>query len=68
MSNYVIYLSGIVVYDFELTLGWGKSVSLPSQALPAPPPGHMAIRSKEVDLFIRGAILFVFILLELILS
>ncbi|XP_057520149.1 protein RRC1-like isoform X2 [Amaranthus tricolor] len=40
-------MQGIVVYDFELTLGWGKSVSLPSQALPAPPPGHMAIRSKE---------------------
>lgn len=59
MSNYIIYLSGIVVYDFELNLGWGKSISLPSQALPAPPPGHMAIRSKEVDLFIRRAIVVV---------
>lgn len=29
-------------------MGWGKSVALPSQALPAPPPGQMAIRSKEV--------------------
>jgi U2-associated protein SR140 len=36
------------VYDYELKIGWGKSVALPSQALPAPPPGHMAIRSKEV--------------------
>ncbi|CAO2814679.1 unnamed protein product [Amaranthus hypochondriacus] len=42
-------MQGIVVYDFELNLGWGKSISLPSQALPAPPPGHMAIRSKEGD-------------------
>lgn len=39
---------GVVVYEYELKIGWGKSVSLPSQALPAPPPGHMAIRSKEV--------------------
>ncbi|KAK4485837.1 hypothetical protein RD792_008484, partial [Penstemon davidsonii] len=38
---------GVVVYEYELKIGWGKSVSLPSQALPAPPPGHMAIRSKE---------------------
>jgi U2-associated protein SR140 len=37
-----------VVYEYELKIGWGKSVALPSQALPAPPPGHMAIRSKEV--------------------
>lgn len=40
--------TGIIVYDYELKIGWGKAVSLPSQALPAPPPGHMAIRSKEV--------------------
>ncbi|KAL2472397.1 RNA recognition motif (RRM)-containing protein [Abeliophyllum distichum] len=40
-------MQGIVVYEYELKIGWGKSVSLPSQALPAPPPGHMAIRSKE---------------------
>ncbi|CAM8969450.1 unnamed protein product [Rhodiola kirilowii] len=40
-------MQGVVVYDYELKVGWGKSVSLPSQALPAPPPGHMAIRSKE---------------------
>lgn len=42
------HLLGVVVYEYELKIGWGKSVSLPSQALPAPPPGHMAIRSKEV--------------------
>ncbi|XP_022888675.1 protein RRC1-like isoform X1 [Olea europaea var. sylvestris] len=40
-------MQGVVVYEYELKMGWGKSVSLPSQALPAPPPGHMAIRSKE---------------------
>ncbi|KAJ0029851.1 hypothetical protein Pint_12523 [Pistacia integerrima] len=39
---------GVVVYEYELKIGWGKSVALPSQALPAPPPGQMAIRSKEV--------------------
>ena len=39
---------GVVVYEYGLKIGWGKSVALPSQALPAPPPGHMAIRSKEV--------------------
>ncbi|PWA49521.1 RNA recognition motif (RRM)-containing protein [Artemisia annua] len=38
---------GVIVYDYELNIGWGKSVSLPSQSLPAPPPGQMAIRSKE---------------------
>ncbi|KAF6176513.1 hypothetical protein GIB67_007896 [Kingdonia uniflora] len=40
-------MQGVIVYDYELKIGWGKSVSLPGQALPAPPPGHMAIRSKE---------------------
>lgn len=40
-------MQGVVVYDYELKIGWGKSVSLPAQALPAPPPGHMAIRNKE---------------------
>ncbi|MCL7022535.1 hypothetical protein MKW94_006788 [Papaver nudicaule] len=40
-------MQGVVVYEYELKIGWGKSVSLPGQALPAPPPGHMAIRSKE---------------------
>ncbi|KAH6782174.1 RNA recognition motif protein [Perilla frutescens var. frutescens] len=40
-------MQGVVVYEYELKIGWGKSVSLPSQALPAPPPGHMAIRSME---------------------
>ena len=40
------------MYDYELKIGWGKSVSLPSQALPAPPPGQMAIRSKEVASFV----------------
>ncbi|EMS50692.1 U2 snRNP-associated SURP motif-containing protein [Triticum urartu] len=39
--------AGVIVYDYELKIGWGKSVALPSQALPAPPPGHMAIRNKE---------------------
>ena len=43
-------LTGVVVYEYELKIGWGKSVALPSQALPAPPPGHMAIRSKEVGI------------------
>jgi U2-associated protein SR140 len=38
------------MYDYELKIGWGKSVALPSQALPAPPPGQMAIRNKEVAL------------------
>ncbi|XWS26145.1 hypothetical protein CRYUN_Cryun26dG0005700 [Craigia yunnanensis] len=40
-------MQGVVVYEYELKIGWGKSVALPSQALPAPPPGHMSIRSKE---------------------
>ncbi|KAG7554848.1 mRNA splicing factor Cwf21 domain [Arabidopsis suecica] len=40
-------IQGIILYEYELKIGWGKAVSLPSQALPAPPPGHMAIRSKE---------------------
>ncbi|CAK9141325.1 unnamed protein product [Ilex paraguariensis] len=40
-------MQGVVVYEYELKIGWGKTVALPSQALPAPPPGHMAIRSKE---------------------
>lgn len=40
-------MQGVVVYEYELKIGWGKSVALPSQALPAPPPGHMAIRSTE---------------------
>lgn len=44
----MFWLTGVVVYEYELKIGWGKSVALPSQALPAPPPGHMAIRSKEV--------------------
>lgn len=44
--------AGVVVYEYELKIGWGKSVALPSQALPAPPPGHMAIRSKEVCLIL----------------
>ncbi|RWW30545.1 hypothetical protein GW17_00004874 [Ensete ventricosum] len=43
-----LYVSGVVVYEYELKIGWGKSVALPAQALPAPPPGHMAIRNKEV--------------------
>lgn len=40
--------AGIIVYEYELRIGWGKSVSLPAQALPAPPPGQMAVRAKEV--------------------
>ncbi|KAE8677809.1 hypothetical protein F3Y22_tig00111495pilonHSYRG00018 [Hibiscus syriacus] len=42
-------MQGVVVYEYELKIGWGKSVALPSQALPAPPPGQMAIRSKEKE-------------------
>jgi U2-associated protein SR140 len=41
--------AGIIVYEYELRIGWGKSVSLPAQALPAPPPGQMAVRAKEVE-------------------
>ena len=41
-------VTGIIVYEYELRIGWGKSVSLPAQALPAPPPGQMAVRAKEV--------------------
>lgn len=51
----ILLISGVIVYEYELKMGWGKSVALPSQALPAPPPGQMAIRSKEVDLFIHLA-------------
>ncbi|KAK4730164.1 hypothetical protein R3W88_023152 [Solanum pinnatisectum] len=40
-------MEGVTVNEYELKIGWGKSVSLPSQALPVPPPRHMAIRSKE---------------------
>ncbi|CAI9281611.1 unnamed protein product [Lactuca saligna] len=40
-------MQGVIVYDYELNIGWGKLVSLPSQSLPASPPGQMAIRSKE---------------------
>ncbi|KAH9295687.1 hypothetical protein KI387_039275 [Taxus chinensis] len=40
-------MQGVVVYEYEVKIGWGKSVTLPSQALPAPPPGHMAVRNKE---------------------
>ncbi|KAH9291274.1 hypothetical protein KI387_043539 [Taxus chinensis] len=47
-------MQGVVIYDYELRIGWGKSVSLPSQALPAPPPGQMAVRTKEkLDFGIR---------------
>ncbi|KAL7601417.1 hypothetical protein Lser_V15G21482 [Lactuca serriola] len=35
-------MQGVIVYDYELNIGWGKLVSLP-----ASPPGQMAIRSKE---------------------
>ncbi|KAJ1283769.1 hypothetical protein BS78_03G151800 [Paspalum vaginatum] len=45
-------MQGVFVYDYELKIGWGKSVALPSQALPATPPGHMAIRNKEVASFV----------------
>lgn len=54
---------GVIVYEYELKIGWGKSVSLPSQALPAPPPGHMAIRSKEVCLFFREQCPVIYILI-----
>eukprot|EP00249_Psilotum_nudum_P024568 c29224_g1_i6 orf=624-3824(-) len=40
-------MQGVVVYEYDLRIGWGKAISLPSQALPAPPPGQMAVRSKE---------------------
>ncbi|KAL7584367.1 hypothetical protein Lser_V15G46298 [Lactuca serriola] len=40
-------MQGVIVYDYELNIGWGKLVSLPSQSLPASPPGQMAIGSKE---------------------
>ncbi|KAG0472334.1 hypothetical protein HPP92_016880 [Vanilla planifolia] len=40
-------MQGVVIYEYELKIGWGKSVALPAQALPAPPPGHMAIRNKD---------------------
>ncbi|KAJ0984270.1 hypothetical protein J5N97_002626 [Dioscorea zingiberensis] len=40
-------MQGVVIFEYELKLGWGKSVPLPSQALPAPPPGQMAVRNKE---------------------
>ncbi|KAK8505432.1 hypothetical protein V6N13_045870 [Hibiscus sabdariffa] len=40
-------MQGVIVYEYELKIGWGKSVALPSQALPAPPPGQMAIRGNE---------------------
>ncbi|GLJ10064.1 hypothetical protein SUGI_0121170 [Cryptomeria japonica] len=40
-------MQGVVVYEYELKIGWGKSVTIPSQALLAPPPGHMAVRNKE---------------------
>ncbi|KAF9595056.1 hypothetical protein IFM89_036515, partial [Coptis chinensis] len=39
--------SGVVVYEYELKIGWGKSVSLLRQALPAPPARQMSIKSKE---------------------
>lgn len=39
----------VMVYEYELEIGWGKSISLSSQSLHAPPPGHMAMRSKEVN-------------------
>lgn len=45
------------MYEYELKIGWGKSVSLPAQALPAPPPGHMAIRNKEVSRFFLFSLL-----------
>lgn len=50
------------MYEYELKIGWGKAVSLPSQALPAPPPGHMAIRSKEVCDASCAALLDIFLL------
>ncbi|PTQ29277.1 hypothetical protein MARPO_0144s0002 [Marchantia polymorpha] len=47
-------MQGVVVYEYELRIGWGKAVALPAQALPAPPPGQMAVRPKELDL-LQGA-------------
>ena len=47
--------SDVVVYEYELRIGWGKAVSLPSNALPAPPPGQMAVRPKEFDVHREAA-------------
>lgn len=44
----ILFHEGVVVYEYELRIGWGKAVALPAQALPAPPPGQMAVRPKEV--------------------
>ena len=46
----------MVVYEYELRIGWGKAVSLPSNALPAPPPGQMAVIPKEFDVHGNAAI------------
>lgn len=46
----------MVLYEYELRIGWGKAVSLPSNALPAPPPGQMAVRPKEFDVHGNAAI------------
>lgn len=40
-------MQGVILFEYEVKLGWGKAVALPAQALPAPPPGQMAVRSKE---------------------
>ncbi|KAH7416576.1 hypothetical protein KP509_14G097400 [Ceratopteris richardii] len=40
-------MQGVILFDYEVRIGWGKAVALPAQALPAPPPGQMAVRSKE---------------------
>eukprot|EP00250_Pteridium_aquilinum_P005238 c15365_g1_i1 orf=672-3917(-) len=40
-------MQGVILFEYEVRIGWGKAVALPAQALPAPPPGQMAVRSKE---------------------
>lgn len=48
MLRYCLVFTGVVVYDYDLRIGWGKAVSLPASALPPPPPGQMAVRPKEL--------------------
>lgn len=40
-------MEGVVIYEYDVRIGWGKAVALPAQSLPAPPPGQMAVRAKE---------------------
>nr|CAD1840199.1 unnamed protein product [Ananas comosus var. bracteatus] len=40
-------MQGVVVYEYELKIGWGKSVSLPAQALPAPHRGTWRLEIRR---------------------